>query len=106
MGRRSSVDSMAPEAAAVVDAVIRQYRYGSLDDIKAELQKRGIELPRTSLWRRVTRLRELDARHLGSPHDLVIIVVERSTGSTTTITTAADKSAVLSAIERLNSPLK
>lgn len=106
MGRRSSVESMEPDAAAVVDAVIRRYRYGTVDDIRADLQERGIELPRTSLWRRVARLRELDARHLGSPHDLIVIVVERSTGSTTTITSAADKSAVLSAIERLNTPLK
>ena len=105
MGRKNAVERMEPETAAAVDAVIRQRRYGTLDEILGELEDKGISMSRSALGRYVIALRERDARHLGSPHDLVVVIMERSTGSTTTLTTAADKSALIAAIERLNSPL-
>jgi len=96
---------MEPDAAATLDAVIRKYRYGTLDTILVELEDRGIGISRSTLGRYVIALRKRDARHLGSPHDLIVVIMERSSGSTTTMTTAADKSALIAAIERLNSPL-
>ncbi|WP_081889043.1 DUF3486 family protein [Comamonas aquatica] len=98
MSRASSVLLLTPEQHALVDASIRRHRYVNLAGMLAELEKDGIKLSRSGLHRYVVGLKEQDAMFNGTNDDLVVVMMERSTGSITTLTTNLSRQAVIGLI--------
>lgn len=104
MGRIEAVKYMVPEQMAMVDACIRKHYYSKFTEAAEALSKQGIEISRSALHRRAQKLRAIDAAHTATPHDTIVIVMERSTGGVTSVATSASRDAVLAAIERLRQP--
>ena len=106
MGRLSTIDLLPRPQKLFVESTIRTHRYHQIDCVQALIKEAGIVVSRSALHRYFQKLADRDARHRGNPDDLVIILVERSTGSTTTLTTAVCKRVVVEAIERLTAPVQ
>ena len=106
MGRCSSIDLLPGAEKLFVESTIRAHRYQQIDRVHALIKAARIKVSRSALARHFRRLADQDALHCGTPHDLVVIVMERSTGSTTTFTSSAEKRLVIEAIERLSSAPK
>ena len=101
MSRISSILKLSPEQNAAVDVCVRRFRYVDLQGMLAELETQGIGLAKSTLHRYVVKLRDRDGMHAGSADDVVVVIVERSTGQTTTLTTGASRAAVVAVIEGL-----
>jgi hypothetical protein len=99
MGRTSKVERLPAEQATIVDRTIRQFRYCNLDGIKASLGCHGIEISRSAIGRYMQKLEARDGLFAGSPNDTIVVIIERSTGSTATISTRLDKAVIASLIE-------
>lgn len=98
MSRVSSVLLLLPEQHALVDACIRRHRYVSLTSMLAALEKDGIKLSRSGLHRYVVTLKEQDVMFNGTKDDLVVVLMERSSGRVTTMTTNLSRQAVIGLI--------
>lgn len=98
MSRASSVLLLSPEQHSLVDACIRRHRYVNLAGMLSDLDKDGIRLSRSGLHRYVVGLKEQDAMFNGTNDDLVVVMLERSTGSVTTMTTNLSRQAVIGLI--------
>ncbi len=104
MPRLSSVLYLQPEQRAQVDACIRRHQHVNGLGVLKELGAAGINLSRSSLYRYMEKLRAKDALHTGTADDTVVVIVERATGATTTLTTSATGTAVLAMISNLGGP--
>lgn len=94
MGRASNVAYLKPEERAIVDGCIRRHLYVNTAAMVLELAGRGINLSKSGLNRYALKLREGDSRHAGTADATVVIIVERQTGSVTSLTTSASRDVV------------
>ena len=106
MGRCSSIDRLPGTEKLFVESAIRSYRYQQIDRVHALTKGAGIKVSRSALARYFRKLADHDARHSGNMDDLVVILIDRSTGSTTTLTTSTDKRLAIEAIEQLSAASK
>ncbi|CAM3935386.1 DUF3486 domain-containing protein [Paracidovorax anthurii] len=104
MGRLSTIDLLPVTEKLFVESTIRAHRYQQINRAHALIRGAGIKVSRSALARHFQKLADHDAQHRDTPHDLVVILIERSTGSTTTLTTVADRALVVCAIEQLSTP--
>lgn len=65
------------------------------------LKFQGISLSKSALHRYVQKLETHDGQFAGTADDVVVVIVERSTGDTTTLTTGVSKAALIGIIEGL-----
>lgn len=98
MSRASSILLLSPEQHALVDACIRRHRYVSLSSMLTELEKEGITLSRSGLHRYVVTLKKQDVMFNGTNDDLVVVLIERSSGRVTTMATSLSRQAVIGLI--------
>ena len=101
MARVSSISGLSPEQHAAVDTCIRRYRYVDLAGMLETLKLQGIFLSKSALHRYVQKQQIKDGLHAGTSDDVVVVIVERSTGDTTTLTTGVSKAALIGLIEGL-----
>lgn len=94
MGRASNVAYLKPEQRAIVDGCIRRHLYVNTAAMLLELADHGIKLSKSGLNRYALKLRGGDALHAGTPDATVVIIVERVTGSVTSLTTSASRDVV------------
>ena len=94
MSRASNVAYLKPEQRAIVDGCIRSHLYVNTAAMVLELAGRGIQLSKSGLNRYALKLKEGDARHTGTADATVVIIVERETGSVTSLTTSASRDVV------------
>ena len=104
MGRTSTAQGLTAEQNIVLDDCIRRHRFVDINAINKDLVAIGINYSRTALHRHMQKLAIQDALHAGTKDDTVIIVIERSTGSTTSITTTASKQMIVALISGLKAP--
>lgn len=95
MGNTSTVKKLTAEQNQLVDSCIRRRRFVSIDAIRAELSSSGVEISRGSLYRYMQSLKVRDGLHLGTPDDVVVVVMRRSTGSLMSLTTSASTEMIL-----------
>lgn len=101
MGRASNVAYLKPEQRAIVDGCVRRHLYVNTAAMVLELAGRGITLSKSGLNRYALKLREADALHAGTPDATVVIIVDRETGSVTSLTTGASRDAIASLVAGL-----
>jgi len=101
MSRSSKVLYLTPQQRATVDACIRKHHYVNILKIVAHLAEDGIELSKSGLHRYAVQLRARDAQHAGTVDDTLVIIVERSTGATTSLTSSASRDAITGAVASL-----
>lgn len=104
MGRIFSANYLSPEHHAAVDACIRRRRFSNIDGMVAELHDAGIKISRSAMHRYVRLLKSKDGQHTGTLNDTIVMVVERGTGTVTTLTTGATKAAIVAMIESIDAP--
>lgn len=102
MPRLSTVLKLSPEQHAKVDALIRHYRYVNTDAVQQLLEQEGIAFTRSALHRYMARLKRADGAQLTGDDRTVIVLIDRATGATTTVTSPASKEAVLASISALD----
>ena len=105
MSRPHSVLGLSLQHHATVEACIRRSRYVDILGMVAELKDQGIVMSKSALHRYVVKLKARDGMHAGTSNDVVVVIVERSTGETTTMTTGASRAALVGLIEELNKRL-
>lgn len=94
-----TVQKMTPEQHALTDATIRRFRYVDLDGMLTALKAANVKISRSSLGRYSQKLRQQDGALMGTPDDTIIVIMERSTGATTTISTSASRAAIIALIQ-------
>lgn len=104
MGRLSLGRRLEAETRGIVDRCIRANQYQDLLGIVAELAGQGITIPRSTLHRYVTALREADALCALPDEGTIVTIVERGTGQVRVVKTAATGLAVAALIEKTGRP--
>lgn len=94
MSKASNVAYLKPEQRAIVDACIRRHLYVNTAAMVAELAGRDIKLSKSGLNRYASKLRAGEALHAGTSNATIVIIVERGTGSVTSLTTSASQDVV------------
>ena len=94
MSRASNVAYLKPEQRAIVDGCIRRHLYVNTAAMVQELAGHDITLSKSGLNRYALKLREGDGRHTGTADATIVIVIERGTGSVTSLTTNASRDTV------------
>ena len=94
MGRASNVAYLKPEQRAIVDGCVRRHLYVDTAAMVLELASHGITLSKSGLNRYASKLRDGDALHAGTPDATVVKIVDRKTGSVTSLTTGASRDVV------------
>ena len=103
MGRIYKAFCLPPRDRLIVDASIRKHAYSNIEAIKDELQQQGIAYARSSLHRYIGFLKAEDTPRAAAHEDTVVMIVERSSGRTTVVTTSATAEEVSTEIDRLTS---
>lgn len=96
MTRLRITAKLTPEKEARVHELMRKHRYMNVDVVQAKLAKIGVEMSRATVHRSMQRLQRSDATNV------LVVVVDRRTGETTTVSTGAEVPAVLAAIAALS----
>lgn len=99
MGRFYAVNYLSPEQHCAVDACIRRHRFCGIETILAELAQSGIKLSKSGLHRYMQDMRSKDSLHTGTTDNTIIIIVERDSGTTKTLSTGATAAAIVAMIE-------
>lgn len=102
MGRNSALDHLTPEQRTAVESCIRQHYYVRNSEVSKSLATQGIHLTRSTVHRIAMRLKARDGDRLGSADNTVVVVMERDTGATATVTTGASRDSVLAALSGLS----
>jgi hypothetical protein len=101
MPLKSQVFYLPENQSSCVDATIRAHRYTGVERIRAELASAGVAIKKSALHRYMQKLKASDQLHHGTPDNTVVVIVDRATGSTMSLTTTAAAEAVAAAITKL-----
>lgn len=104
MPRLSSIEKLAPDLQAQVDAIIRRHRYADLEGVKFELDELGIKASRSAVHRYVQRLYERDSPEEMGQGTTIVVVIDTRSDESKTIRTTAPPAAVVSAIGAITAP--
>lgn len=104
MGRISGVKKLSVDSHMVVDDCIRRHRFVDLVAIRDDLLKSGIVISKSSLQRYMHKFSVRDGLHIGTPDDTMVIIVERSSGAMTSLTTKVKREDIVTLIGNLKAP--
>ncbi len=102
MGRLNSIDNLPAAEFERVNAAIRQHRYRQGCEVLEELKELGISLTRSALYRYIQRLKKEDGTRMRG--NLVVTIVELTTGTVTTLGSTASAASLIQVIQGLEQP--
>lgn len=105
MPKLSNIDRMAPSERSRFDAIIRSHNFYHLDAMVAALRKDGLHVSRSALNRHVQKLSMQQAAppcEVEKPN--LLVFVNRTTGHTSTIYTAATAAQIEAKISGVDAP--
>lgn len=105
MGRRSSIEKLAPEIRTAVIDCIRAHRHRTLDEIASSLNERGfIGISRSSIHRYLPGLDQRDALCANPNEGTIVLIIERGSGEVRTVKSSASGLAIATLIQKLGLP--
>ncbi|TXT37433.1 MAG: hypothetical protein FD135_3609 [Comamonadaceae bacterium] len=102
MVRFNAVNYLTPSEYAAVDACIRRHRFCGIRAILAELSESGIKLSKSGLHRYMQAMREKNGPNAVTTDNTMVMIVERDSGTTKTISTSATAAEIVAMIEGAN----
>ena len=96
MVRTSKMAQLTPQQEARVHDIMRQHRYANTSIVRVKLAEMGVEMSRATVHRSMQRLQRSYA------NSVLVVIIDRRTGATTSVSTGAQVPDILSAIAALS----